>query len=525
MRQHSAEDAYLFRHAMLREAAYQLQPPLDRALLHAAAFTLVEAAYGGPAPELPPPVTGRMQPMIPHRTDAVALELASHAELAQHVDLDIGMANAARRYIHRAACLATEQFRFHEAIGLWRRLAERLSGQPMLIALSRCGTAAKEWGDAALARRTLEELHEKAWAAGDQHMQGIALGELAQAMTAQGDLVAAEAAVRESIAMLRVLAVPRSLAASISGLANLLWRGGHADSAQALWREALELLAGQDPDDARAAILNNLAGCFGRLGNTAQAEPLFRQAMDIHQAQGQRHAVELVRMNLANLFAETGRVPQALTIYRQSVQALSGLGHRRLEGVALANLAAILFNTGEKYESEDLLLKAIAIHHEVGDNQRLAHALSTLMAVYQNSGRHELALATGQQTLELCRALGLKSDESTVLYNLASMAVDQKQLDQACALFEQAIAMQRQIGLPVKLAGSLCNYMHALLLLGRIDEARAAWLEGAALLKDFRDIADLKNKQRTMQKLCVECGIEPFGMPVRSGPVPPGPQA
>ena len=34
----SAESAYLFRHALLREAAYQLQLPTDRARLHALAL-------------------------------------------------------------------------------------------------------------------------------------------------------------------------------------------------------------------------------------------------------------------------------------------------------------------------------------------------------------------------------------------------------------------------------------------------------------------------------------------------------
>ena len=44
-----AERAYLFRHALMREAAYQLQLPGDRARLHELAADALEALYGAPA--------------------------------------------------------------------------------------------------------------------------------------------------------------------------------------------------------------------------------------------------------------------------------------------------------------------------------------------------------------------------------------------------------------------------------------------------------------------------------------------
>lgn len=42
-----AEAAYLFRHALLRDAAYQLQLPTRRARLHRLAFGLIEDLWGG----------------------------------------------------------------------------------------------------------------------------------------------------------------------------------------------------------------------------------------------------------------------------------------------------------------------------------------------------------------------------------------------------------------------------------------------------------------------------------------------
>jgi hypothetical protein len=49
----SAESAYLFRHALLRDGSYQLQLPGERARLHAFAFEVIEASLGG---RPPPPI-------------------------------------------------------------------------------------------------------------------------------------------------------------------------------------------------------------------------------------------------------------------------------------------------------------------------------------------------------------------------------------------------------------------------------------------------------------------------------------
>jgi hypothetical protein len=77
-----AESAYLFRHALLRDAAWQLQLPRDRARLHALAFEITLAVSGGPPPEPPPLGPPEAPPLPAHPTDAVAQDLALHARLA-----------------------------------------------------------------------------------------------------------------------------------------------------------------------------------------------------------------------------------------------------------------------------------------------------------------------------------------------------------------------------------------------------------------------------------------------------------
>ncbi|MBI2923080.1 MAG: hypothetical protein HYY18_18655 [Planctomycetes bacterium] len=150
-----AESAYIFRHALLRDAAYQLQLPRDRARLHRIAFALIEGAAGDRAPA-PPAFDEPWAPIPPHGTDAVAEELAGHAAHA-------GMASERKLYMGRAAIRAGLQFRNLAAESLWRDHAAASTGAERGESLRRAGLAALVAGrtsaaepllDAATARRS-----------------------------------------------------------------------------------------------------------------------------------------------------------------------------------------------------------------------------------------------------------------------------------------------------------------------------------------------------------------------------------
>lgn len=508
-----AEDAYLFRHALVRDAAYELQPPTDRARLHALAFELLELLHGGPAPDPGPPAFGGLKPPPAHATDVVVLDLALHAEAA--AGADPRFAKAAARYLYRAAAQATKQFRYREAIGLWKRLADRLSGKASLVASYRQGEAALECGLTGQAAELFLRLLHRAGADSDVQMEGLALAELATAKAALGEPAAAEQDARRAVALLRAGTEPMALAKALSRLAGLLGHAGASDEVQACWQEAHDLLAALGESDTSASMLNNLGGLHAGRGESERAEQLYRRAWQLHSEHGRPHSKAVVLVNLGNLYERTGREELALQNYHAALEITREVGNRKLEGAALASMAATLTNLYRESEAEPLCLQAIDIAREYGEGRREASALSVLMAIYVRTDRYKSARIAAERALVLSRRLGLRATESSVLYTLACMAIDLKQPAEACQLFEQAIEIQRAARLRHRLGGTLCNYMHALLHAGRVDDARRAWLEGSQLLRETGDLPSLEFKTGVMRTLCAEAGIEPF--PVVAG--------
>src|SRR5690606_6677865 len=140
----NAETAYLFRHAMLREAAYGLQLPSDRSRLHELAIHLIEAAFGGRAPE-PAPLDAVNPPRYEWcATDVVASELSDHARQALTGVTAPGAALSVtpelhRRYVRRAAEYAEKQYQVAEAVSKWRELSDLLQGAARAEALRKAG--------------------------------------------------------------------------------------------------------------------------------------------------------------------------------------------------------------------------------------------------------------------------------------------------------------------------------------------------------------------------------------------------
>lgn len=111
-----AETTYFFRHALVRDAAYELQIPGDRARLHKLALASIEHICGGgpPADETP------WQPKpTPHPTDRFLPALVEHSSLAPDT-LETRQRGAL--YIYRAAAQEVVGYRMQAALALLRRL-------------------------------------------------------------------------------------------------------------------------------------------------------------------------------------------------------------------------------------------------------------------------------------------------------------------------------------------------------------------------------------------------------------------
>ncbi|NUN48828.1 MAG: tetratricopeptide repeat protein [Candidatus Brocadiae bacterium] len=396
----AAERAYLFRHAVLRDAAYQLQIPGARAALHALAFTLIESLLGGRPPAETRGRRGAEPPWQPHPTDLFAEELAGHAALAGSGP---DAAAAERLYLSRAARWEGLNFRFASSAGLWTRHAGRVSGIVRAESFRRAGTMAFLSDQDALAARLLGRSLRLSRIAG--HLSGVAaaLGSLASLHRRTDRLKRAEIEFKQALRIQRKIGDRHGEAALLSNLAVLYRSTQRPRLAERGYRQALTAFRKSGDIRNQGIVLGNLATLQTFTGRATEAGKGLKLALSLNIRAGDRWGEGVTRGNLGQHLQIAGRNREAEREYRRALAIHVEVGNRRDEGNVLGGLAILYRDTGRAAESEPAFLKAIALDREVRNRQREGSHLCDYALLLVALGRETEARRVWRSGLETLR--------------------------------------------------------------------------------------------------------------------------
>jgi tetratricopeptide (TPR) repeat protein len=398
----NAELAYLFRHALLRDAAYQLQLPGDRARLHTLAFEIIEQLHGGRAPE-PPPLEGAASiPFMPQAIDEVAEQLADHLLLASAGAKQPALC---RLYLRRAAETAERNFRTHTARSLFEALASRLEGAAKGEALRRAAEMAVLCGNPKDAIPILAKAIKLQRAAKRRDLAAIAIACLAGIFKDTGLIKKAEAKYRLALALVREAGERRTEGIILANLANVCWEDARLD----------------------------------------EAENLHKAAEAIHREVQNVLSLGILKANLAGIYHVTGRLEMAATAYHDALAVLVKETDRLHRGVILQNLALLQKSVGELGEAERNLESAIAIHRECGNLRSEGNSLGNLAALYRETGRLAAAEEKFVLALDILRDVGRPRFESNHLCGYALLLIETGRLDAAKVAWNRAQFLMRSL--------------------------------------------------------------------------------
>jgi eukaryotic-like serine/threonine-protein kinase len=331
---------------------------------------------------------------------------------------------------------------------------------------------------------------------GNEHPAVAAsLGGLASMLWAQGKFAEAETLYREALAMNRKLLGSEhpSVALSLNNVGLALWREGKLAEAEAMHREALALrkkLLGLEHPDVAASV-NNLAGVLQEQSKFVEAETLFREALSLHKKLlgSEDPSVALSLNNLASVLDNEGKFVEAETLLRQAVamqQKLLGSEHPYVAG-SLDNLAVVLREQNKLAEAETMHREALAMRKKLlgGEHPEVATSLNNLAAVLEEQGKVAEAEALFREALAMEKKL-LGSEHPEVAASLAGLAdvlSAQGKLAEAETLQREALKMRNKLlgHEHPDVAQSLADLTRTLLLEEKVIEAEVLARECLAI--------------------------------------------
>jgi tetratricopeptide (TPR) repeat protein len=475
------EEAYAFRHALVRDAAYAMLPEADRAAAHALAADWLERVG-----------------------EQDALMLAGHFEQG-------GEPGRALGWYRRAAEQALEGNDLQAAIDrVDRAVACGAEGEARGELRVLQGEAHAWRGELGEAERRCAEAMPLLPRGGAPWCEAIGLSIMSHMQL--GHIARFTELARE---LHEVDPLPDALDRFAAGTALVmayLWTGGLYDLARS-FMERTEGIVGRAPMTNLAARgwLEWARCCQAKYetGDPWRHRELARESVRCFEEAGDLRGSIRARMELGVATRNLGRFAAAELLFREALELSVRLGVHFLEAGSRMQLGGVLASQGRVDEARPLAAEAIASYARSGNVMAAAAARIMLAIVEHAAGELDAALEHARAAVEVLMA---PPSRAAALGALAAVLLARGDAGEALRVAEEAVGLLRTLeSIPEGDAAVRLVHAEALHAVGREDEARvavarararllvrAAAIEDAALKQSF--LAEVDVNRRTMER-------------------------
>lgn len=231
-------------------------------------------------------------------------------------------------------------------------------------------------------------------------------------------------------------------------------------------------------------VLNNLGAIAYFEGSWQEALSFYERGRQTAQRTGDLVHAAMLASNIAEVLLQQGHLDRAREMFSEALQVQRGAGDRRGEAWALANLGLAAARSGQQREGHALLTQARELFRELGAEWHVLEAGAGLVEVNLLGGDYRNARALALRSLEQVRARGGLPILEAMLHRLHGYAVLQSgDRDHAAAAFEASLAAAESAGAIYEMALTLDAKGRLAGLTGQRDDHAAE--RSASLLSDL----------------------------------------
>jgi class 3 adenylate cyclase/tetratricopeptide (TPR) repeat protein len=392
----SDEHEFAFRHALIRDGAYDSLPKSLRADKHVGVARWAEARAGDRSEDI-------VELVATHELQAVAY-LAELGERRPELE------RSAFEHAWAAARRTGALWQRFECTR-WYREAERLADL-IEIPLDRRVRMAREhtvasWGadhvveSERVARRAIELATE----AGDDLAAGWADARLVLPLLQLSRHEDAEVSGRLAVQTLEPLGETTELADALHRLGWFLWRRGREEEAEPLLRRAIEMAMAVGDPLVRAEATQTLGVCIGSFpGRSGEAQPIMEEAFVLAKEVGDTTNLMRAYNNIATTRQQRDGPAATAEVLREGLELALRSGTIANGGWIAGSLGDTLLIAGALDESEQHQRLALDLARRVGDEPLIGMRLTGLANVMLIRGRIDEAIAARDEAEPILKA-------------------------------------------------------------------------------------------------------------------------
>jgi DNA-binding SARP family transcriptional activator len=460
------QDAFRFRHHLIRDVAYDSMSKQSRAELHERFYSWLEDTAGESAREYEEILGYHLEQSYRYRS-----ELGLVDERAREL---------ARRAADRLGAAGLRAFGrgdIHAAVSLLSRAAALLPDDDpkRLELLPELGEALRSGGQIARSEEVLAEAIEAAAAAGNPAVEEHArLARLRVHMATRPELSTAEMIplVDRAIRTFEELKDDRRLALALYVRAWVAWIVCRAGEAETAVRRAIDVA--ERAGDARAvAIGTHLYLGTVLFGPTGVPEGIRRCEEVLTASPDLRQTVAVGSRAAAGLNAMAGRFGEAFELIERDRAILAELGMRIAEGSAAGSYGHVMMLAGEYEAAEREFVRACELFEEIGDPISYSTWAANLAQALYHQGRFDEAYDATVAAEEAAQA---DDYHTQVVWRgpRAKVLARRGEHEEAVRLAREGVEIGDQTDFPNFRGDAYLDLGETLVLAGRAGEGREA---------------------------------------------------
>ncbi len=152
-------------------------------------------------------------------------------------------------------------------------------------------------------------------------------------------------------------------------------------AAEAMLKECLAIWRRQGNRANVAVALGGLGMAVQKQGRSAAAQPLFEESLALWRQLGDKDGIAGSLNNLGNLAKDRGDYAAARPLLEEGLALARELGNPHLTAMLLDNLGVVALQQGDVRDARSLLADSLALKREMGDQWGVAYSLEGMAGV------------------------------------------------------------------------------------------------------------------------------------------------
>lgn len=451
---------YIFRHSLLREAAYDMQLGTRLRELHQLIAEAIEHLYP--------------------KSEERYVDLAFHYEEA-------GLTGKTNKYLEKAARYAQRNYQNRQALTFYEKLIHNIGDSSkkntkMVKLMLKKGAVHELVGQWEEAAADYNESLKRSRVLNNWYLIGRCNRRLGNLLMLRGNYADAKRYLDVAITCFELAGDKIGTAKTYGNLGAFFFRQGSYDSAKSWFAKAIEINRSVNRESENAGIVANLGLIFMNQGHYDEGIRWLEEQLDIAERAQDKQGLTTLYTNLGIIYLEKNSLDSALLCLEKGLTLSEELGNKLFVTICIGSIGSVWEKKGDYSKAMQNFEHDLALCRELGDKQGSAIAYGLIGDLLAITGDFDRAIEHLEQNLALSRELNYKKGIAKALNTLGDTWYYKGVYQRSLACYSEAIEHARDMGNKLVLGNSLIEKGAVHVAIDELSFARQ-------LLEEGRDIA------------------------------------